>query len=226
MTTKGSGATRPDTKRVLIVDDHPMMREGLATRIEREPGLAICGEAGTAAEALALVLSERPDLVLVDITLPDKSGIELIKDILAVQPGTPMLALSMHDELVYAERVLRAGGRGYIMKQAGGKKIIEAIRAVLIGRVHVSEAISARILDTFSGGGRARSPVEKLTDREFDVFRRLGEGKSTREIAAELHVSPKTVEAHRLNLKKKLELKNAAAIVAFAATWTQSHPDR
>lgn len=151
------------TKKILIVDDHPMMRQGLAQLIANEPDLKVCGEAETAADALGQMAQLKPDLVLVDITLPDKSGLELIKDIEAMHPGTEIIVISMHDEALYAERVLRAGGRGYIMKQAGGKKILEGIRQVLGGQIYVSEKMSAKILEIFSGrrADTATSPVEK-----------------------------------------------------------------
>src|SRR5262245_22310229 len=159
-------------KQIVIVDDHPMMRQGLAQLINNEPDLKVASEAGTAREALELITGRKPDLILVDITLPDKNGLELIKDIQAQLPRLPLLVVSMHDEALYAERVLRAGGRGYIMKQAGGKKMLEAIRQVLAGRIYVSEKMSAKILETFSGrrSDKSASPVEKLSDREFEVF--------------------------------------------------------
>src|SRR5580765_2990382 len=176
-------------KRVLIVDDHPMMRQGLAQLINNEPDLTVCCEAGTAAEALQAVSSHSPDLVLADITLPDKSGLELIKDLLTLRPALPILVVSMHDEALYAERVLRAGGRGYLMKQEGGNKLMQAVRRVLEGQIFVSEKISARILETFSGRGPEpeRSPMALLTDREFEIFQLIGEGKGTREMAGQLH---------------------------------------
>src|SRR6266478_8163388 len=175
--------------RILIVDDHPMMRQGLALLIDHEPDLVTCGEADTAGQALNLIASQKPDLVLADISLPDKSGLELIKDIQALHPGLRVLVVSMHDESLYAERVLRAGGGGYIMKQEGGKKLMQAIRQILSGKIYVSEKISAKILEIFSGrrpqGGD--SPMEQLSDREFEVFQMIGQGKATREIADHLH---------------------------------------
>ena len=175
MTPRGKMAR---LKKVFIVDDHPMMREGLAQLIGNDPGLEVCGEAGDAHEALEKIAALKPDLVLTDITLPGKNGLELIKDIKAMHPGLLVLAISMHDETLYAERVLRAGGRGYIMKQEGGKKIAEAIRQVLNGQIYVSEKMSAKILEIFSGHGAnvAASPVENLTDREFEVFQLIGQG--------------------------------------------------
>lgn len=210
-------------KRILIVDDHPMMREGLTMRIDREPDLVVSGEAGSAAEALEMLEQVKPHLVIVDITLPDRSGLELIKDILAMRPRVAILALSMHEESVYAERVLRAGARGYVMKQEGGRVIMEAIRTVLAGRVHASQALSARILDIFSGrrGTSDDSPVSALSDREFEVFQMIGQGMSTRDIAAKLRLSAKTIEAHRIHIKEKLRLRTASELVSFSARWSQ-----
>lgn len=211
---------------IVIVDDHPMMRQGLAALINNEPDLTVSAEAENARQAMAAVNSRRPDLLIADITLPDKSGLELIKDIQAFHPGLRVLVVSMHDESLYAERVLRAGGRGYIMKQEGGKKLLEAIRHVLSGRIYVSEKMSARILEMFSGeqGTPSASPVERLTDREFEVFQLIGQGKATREIAAKLHVSVKTIEVHRLHIKEKLDLKTAPELIRFAVRWAESQP--
>jgi len=211
-------------KRILIVDDHPMMRQGLAQLIGTEQDLIICGEAENAESALDGIGALKPDLVLADISLPGKNGLELIKDFQALQPGLPVLVISMHDESLYAGRVLRAGGRGYIMKQAGGKKLMQAIRQVLEGKIYVSEKMSAEILETFSGrrAGAEGSPVEKLTDREFEVFQLVGQGKGTREIAEKLHLSVKTVETHRANIKVKLKLKLASELIHFAVRWSES----
>jgi len=211
-------------KRILIVDDHPMMRQGLAQIIGMEPDLTICGEAENAESALDSIGALNPDLVLADISLPGKNGLELIKDFQALQPGLLVLVISMHDESLYAGRVLRAGGRGYIMKQAGGKNLMLAIRQVLGGKIYVSEKMSAEILETFSGrrAGTEGSPVEKLTDREFEVFQLVGQGKGTRETAEKLHLSVKTVEAHRANIKVKLKLKSASELIRFAVRWSES----
>lgn len=209
---------------VLIVDDHPMMRHGLSQLISIEPDLVACGEAEDAHQALEFLGTHTPDLVLADISLPDKHGLELIKDIQALHPNLPVLVVSMHDESLYAERVLRAGGRGYIMKQEGGKKMIHAIRTVLDGQIYVSEKMSAKILEIFSGRRpeRSRSPVEKLTDREFEVFQMIGLGKGTRQIAETLHLSVKTVEVHRLHIKEKLELTDAPSLVRYAVRWVEA----
>ena len=211
-------------KRVFIVDDHPMMRTGLAQLIDNEPDLKVCGEAGSARQAYDAVAARKPDLVLLDISLPDKSGVELIKDFMAVQPGLPILVISMHDELLYAERVLRAGGRGYVMKQEGGKKLIEAVRQVLGGQIYVSEKMSARILEVFAGkpAETAASPVQSLSDREFEIFQLIGQGRGTREIAQQLRLSIKTVEVHRANLKKKLKLETANDLVHYAVRWAET----
>jgi DNA-binding NarL/FixJ family response regulator len=186
--------------------------------------MTVCGEADDALRALEAVNDLKPDLVLADITLPGKNGIELIKDIQSVAPGLDVLVLSMHDESLYAERVLRAGGRGYIMKQEGGKKLIEAIRQVLQGRIYVSEKMSARILEIFSGRrtDSAHPTIERLTDREFEVFQLIGQGKGSREVAEQLHVSVKTIEVHRANIKEKLKLKTATELVRYAVRWVET----
>jgi DNA-binding NarL/FixJ family response regulator len=219
--SKTGGAGR---KRILIVDDHPMMREGLAQLIEHEPDLAVCAQADNAAQALAAIEGQMPDLALVDISLPDKNGLELIKDLQTMHPQLPLLVVSMHDETLYAERVLRAGGRGYIMKQEGGRKLMEAIRHVLGGQIYVSEKMSAKILELFSGRRleAGNSPVERLSDREFEVFQLIGQGQGTRRMAEHLHLSVKTVEVHRANIKKKLELDSGPELVRFAIRWTEA----
>jgi len=201
-----------------------MMRQGLAQLINNEPDLTVCAEADNAGEAIQKVQAANPDILIADISLPDKNGLELIKDIRVLRPDVMILVVSMHDETLYAERVLRAGGRGYIMKQEGGKKLMEAIRQVLNGQIYVSEKMSAKILEIFSGhrdktGG---SPVERLSDREFEVFQMIGEGKGTRQIAEHLHLSVKTVEVHRANIKEKLQLKTATDLVRYAVRWTEA----
>jgi len=218
---KKSAAQKP--KRIFIVDDHPMMRQGLVQLIGAETDLTICGEAENAERALDAINSLKPDLVLADISLPGKNGLELIKDFQALQPGLPVLVISMHDESLYTGRVLRAGGRGYIMKQEGGKKLMQAIRQVLEGKIYVSEKMAAEILETFSGrrAGTEGSPVEKLTDREFEVFQLIAQGKGTRDIAQKLHLSVKTVEVHRANIKAKLKLKSASELIRFAVRWSE-----
>lgn len=213
----------PSKQRIVIVDDHPMMREGLAQLIDNEPDLIVEAQADSAGQALHTIESSVPNLLLVDISLPDKGGLELIKDVHTLHPTLPILVISMHDETLYAERVLRAGGRGYIMKQEGGKKLMQAIRQVLSGHIYVSEKISAKILENFSGNrGESQSPVEKLSDREFEVFQLLGQGQGTRDIAEHLHLSIKTVEVHRANIRKKLELATGNELVRYAIRWTEA----
>ena len=205
------------------MDDHPMMRQGLAQLIGLERDLAVCGEAENAGSALNAVSTLKPDLVLADISLPGKNGLELIKDFQAIQPGLPVLVISMHDESLYAERVLRAGGRGYIMKQEGGKKLMQAVRQVLEGKVYVSEKISAGILENLSGRpGAEGSPLEKLTDRELEIFQLIGQGKGTRDIAKTLHISVKTIDVHRANIKAKLKLHSASELIRYAVRWAES----
>jgi DNA-binding NarL/FixJ family response regulator len=208
-------------KRIIVVDDHPMSREGIVQWIRHESDLDVCGEAQTAAEALDAVIAMKPDLVLTDITLPGRSGLELIKDIHAIVPALPVLVISMHDETLYAERVLRAGASGYVTKQVGGDTIILAIRRILAGQIYLSQTMQGRVLQTFTAGRNAalRSGIEKLSDREFEVFQFIGQGLSTLQIAKRLHLSPKTVDAHRANIKSKLELETAAQLSSFAASW-------
>ena len=204
-------------KNILIVDDHPMMRQGLRSMITGEPDLKICGEAETAYQALELLKTLKPDLVLLDITLPGKSGLELIKDIKAMYPLLPMLILSMHDESLYAERVLRAGAGGYITKQQRPEALIAAMRQVLAGRTYVSDEVSEKILRHVSGRPSATaSPLESLTDREFEIFQLVGEGNATAQIAKHLHLSPKTVAVHYANIRRKLKLATYPDLIRFA----------
>jgi DNA-binding NarL/FixJ family response regulator len=216
-----TNAVTSSKKRVLIVDDHPVFRAGLSGLVNLETDLSVCGEAHDAAQALAALEKLSPDLVLLDMSLPGKSGLELLKDIRALSPQTPVLIISMHDETLYAERVIRAGGRGYIMKQEGPEKIVQAVRKVLSGSISVSEPIAAQILDAMSGGkGGARSSVSTLTDREFEVYRLLGQGKEPHEIARMLHLSIKTVDTHRAHIRQKLGLRNATELIHQATRWT------
>jgi DNA-binding NarL/FixJ family response regulator len=218
---KKSANSTPVKTRVLVVDDHPMTREGIVQWIRGEPDLDVCGEAETTAQALKIVTKRDPHLLLTDIGLPDKLGIELIKDVKALSPRTRILVVSMHDETVYAERVLRAGARGYIMKTEGGEMLLQAIRRVLGGQIYVSERMSARIVELFSGNSSVeRSGVERLSDREFEVFQLLGKGLSSREIGDKLHLSIKTIDAHRANIKDKLLIKSTTELISYAARWT------
>jgi DNA-binding NarL/FixJ family response regulator len=211
-------------RRVLLVDDHPFMRAGLGQLIERQPDLQVAGEAGNPNEAARYLEGAGVDLVLTDITMPGRSGLEFIKDLQATHPALPILVVSMHDEMLYAERVLRAGARGYIMKEAGGESLLAAIRQVLRGEVYVSLRLSARLLEnlTHRSPRGSSSPIKQLTDREFEVFQLIGQGKSTQDIAAQLNLSPKTVDVHRGNIKAKLALKDATALVRHAVRWVET----
>ncbi len=211
-------------KKILLVDDHPLMRRGQADLLNREPDLLVCGEAGTARDAMEAITKLKPDLVVMDMTLPDKDGLELIKDIQALQPGLPILAMSMQDETLYAARVLRAGGRGYVMKGEGPERLAAAIRTVLSGQVALSPRMSAKMLESMVGSlGRAGAgPEARLTDRELEVMRLFGEGWSTEEIAQRLHLSPKTVDVHRAHIKDKLGLKTTPEFQRFAIRWVAS----
>jgi DNA-binding NarL/FixJ family response regulator len=210
-----------EPKRILIVDDHPMMRAGLIQLIEKQPGLTVCGEAGSPNEAMDLIANSRPDLIIVDISMKGASGLEFIKNVSTLHGNIPMLVLSMHDEKVYAERALRAGACGYIMKEESAEYLISAMKRVLEGGIYLSKEMSTRLLKTFSNpeGRNPDSPLQKLTDREFEVFRLIGEGKTTEEIAHHLHISPKTVDVHRFQIKDKLRLASSAALVHYAVRW-------
>ena len=208
-------------KKILLVDDHPLMRRGQADLLGREPDLMVCGEAGTAREAMAAIAQLAPDLVLTDMALPDKDGLELIKDIQALHPGLPVLAMSMQEESLYAARVLRAGGRGYLMKAEGPERLASAIREVLNGQVVVSQRMAARMLEAMVGpaGKSGTEPEGRLSDRELEVLRLFGEGWSTEEIATRLHLSPKTVDVHRAHIKEKLALKTTPEVQRYAIRW-------
>jgi DNA-binding NarL/FixJ family response regulator len=204
-------------KKILIVDDHPMMREGLRGVIEHEPDMMVCGEAENARQAMEAVPKLAPDLLLVDITLPGKSGLELVKDLKAMHPGLPVLAISMHDESLYAERMLRAGANGYITKRQPSEELVKAIRQVLGSSLYVSQEVSEHLLRRFSGQtSKVQSPMEILTDREFEILGLIGEGKSPKEIARQLHISGKTVAVHSANIRQKLNLKSTARLIRFA----------
>ncbi len=212
-----------EQKRIFIVDDHPMFREALARLITQEADLQVCGEANNAAQALAGIESAKPELVLADIGLPGRSGLELIKDLHTLFPSLAVLAISAHDESVYAERVLHAGGRGYITKQEGARKILHAIRHVLEGQIYLNDKTASRILDMFSGRrANASCPISILTDRELEILQLLGSGKDNHVIAAQLNVSVKTVDAHRGKIKEKLNLRNATELVCYAARWVDT----
>jgi DNA-binding NarL/FixJ family response regulator len=208
-------------RRILILDDHPITRYGLTQLINHEPDLQVCGDAESAAQALVAIKSARPDLVLADITMPGRSGLEFIKDMRAQHHGIAVLVMSMHDENIYAERVLRTGGRGYIMKNEGGEKILEAIRQVLRGQVYVSQSMSAALLEVFtprrSSGDEAAPGV--LSDREFEVFQLIGQGLSAQQIGQRLNLSVKTVGTHRQHIMQKLKLRTGPELIRQAVRW-------
>ncbi|MGH7997718.1 MAG: response regulator transcription factor [Opitutaceae bacterium] len=208
-------------KRILVLDDHPMTRHGVTQRLNLEPGFVVCGEVGTAKAALAAVQTDPPDLVLVDLTLGDRSGLDLLKDLHALYPTLPLLVFSMHYETLYAERVLRAGGRGYIMKSEGAAKLVDAIRRVLRGEIYLSEGMRDRALKRFAGRPAEASPGNMgiLSDRELEIFGLIGQGIGTREIARHLNVAMSTVETHRAHLKEKLNLRTASELVRAAVEW-------
>lgn len=222
-------AASPARRRILVVDDHPMTREGVVAILGHEADLEICGQAGTPAEAIAAITRLKPDLMVSDLAMPGRGGIEFLKQVHSAHPELLILVLSMHDEMLYAERALRAGAQGYLMKDADPAKLTEAVRLILGGRTYISPRVSARILDAV-GGRRPRgsaSPIEKLTDREFEVFQLIGCGRSTREIATALNLSPKTVDVHRGRIKEKLGIKDATALLHHAVRWMEAqtpHP--
>ena len=215
-------AKSPDPVEILVVDDHPIMRAGLTQLIAQQPDLAVCGEAEDARGALAAIEAHPPDLAIVDISLKESSGLDLIKDIRARWPKLPVLVLSMHDEAIYAERVLRAGARGYVTKSEVSSKVVEGIRKVLAGEVYVSEKIASKMISSLVGGGELDMfPIDRLTDRELQVLGLIGQGLQTRDIAERLHLSTKTVDAHREHIKRKLNLDSAAKLVRYAVHWVQ-----
>ena len=210
--------------KVLLVDDHPLVREGLVNLISQQADLQICGEAGNEPQALELIRTVQPNVAIVDISLESGSGIELIKSIKAMFPAVTVLVLSMHDESLYAERALRAGARGYIMKREAAKKVIQGIRSVLAGQLYVSDKIAALMAEKFIEGRTAAStsPIEQLSNRELEVFELLGLGHNTRQIADHLHVGFKTVQAYCARIKEKLKLANATELLREAIRWQES----
>jgi len=212
--------------RILVVDDHPLMRQGIRDRINRETDLTVCAEAANAAQALDAIAKHRPDVVVVDITLGGKNGIELIKDLKVREPKTPVIVLSMHDESLYAERALWAGARGYVMKQENTDILVQAIRRVRSGQIFVSDRISEKIVGRVAGhrNGDTPSPLAELSDRELEVFLLMADGYTAREMASKLHLSPKTVLTHRENIKRKLALPNVTALTRYAIHWFRTEP--
>ncbi len=215
---------RGSRHRIVIVDDHPMTRYGIAQLLNLESDLEVCGEAGSAEQAMAVVSALKPRLVVADLSMPGRHGLEFIKDMRAMHPEIAVLVLSMHDEALFAERVLRAGARGYIMKNEGGEKLVHAVRHVLQNKVYVSEALSGSILDHLATPRRQtrERPLEALTDREFEVFQLIGQGLQTREIAERLHLSAKTVDTHRLHLREKLNVRSGPELIKHAVRFAAS----
>jgi DNA-binding NarL/FixJ family response regulator len=221
MEAKNPPVNRKPKTKVLLVDDHPILRQGLARMINAEADFVVCGEAEDAAKAFDAVGTLSPDVAVIDISLKGSNGIELTKNLKARYPALPILVLSMHDESLYAERALRAGALGYIMKEEASEQVLVGIRRVLAGEIFLSERMKTKMLQQMASG-RAKtvtSPIELLTDRELEVFRLIGEGRSTRQIAGQLHLSVRTVEAYREYIKAKLGLKNSTELIQHAFHW-------
>lgn len=225
-----TGAWRPKStespaarrrNRVLIVDDHPIVRQGLRRLIEQEDDLSVCGEAETTREAKAAIRELKPDVVIVDISLKQGDGIELVKDARAHYPALPLLVLSMHDESIYAERMLSAGANGYIMKQAASDQFLVALRRVLEGGIYVSEVVGNSMIQKFASGGAyiSANPIDRLSNRELQILHMIGRGLSTRQAAEALNLSVKTVESHRQRIKRKLNLSTGSQLVQYAVNW-------
>jgi DNA-binding NarL/FixJ family response regulator len=227
MATKPGRAAALRRARIMVVDDHPLTRAGVVDLIDKQADLEVCCQLGGPAEAFSAITKQRPDLLLTDMTMPGRAGIEFVKDVVALDPDLPILILSMHDEMIYAERALRAGGRGYIMKDQGGEKLLMAIRRVLSGQIYVSDRMSATILDhlTDQRPRGSNSPIAKLSDRQFEIFRLIGQGKSSRAIADQLHLSAKTVDTHRMHIKEKLDIEDAVSLVCHAVRWVQTNDE-
>jgi DNA-binding NarL/FixJ family response regulator len=211
-------------KRIMVVDDHPIVRQGLALLINREPDLVVCGEAEEAMGAMHVLASSRPDVVILDISLNGPDGIDVLKNIRIAHPALPVLILSMHDESIYAERALRAGANGYIMKQEATQNVLVAVRRILGGEIYVSARIANQMLRHYiTGPGTIRnSTIADLSDRELEVFRLIGEGHGTRQIADELHISIKTVESYQAHIKEKLSLRSSRELMQHAIQWNMN----
>ncbi len=209
-------------RRVFLVDDHPLVREWLTNLINQQDDLAVCGEAEDAPQARRAIEAAQPDAAIVDITLASGSGIELVKDLKRICPAVAIVILSMHDESLYAERALRAGARGYVMKRETTKKIIAALRQVLLGKIYVSEEFNASMAEKFFGGGASGSPIEQLSDRELEVFKMIGQGMETRRIAESLGIGMKTAQVYCARIKEKLNLANATELLREAVRWWES----
>lgn len=211
--------------KVMLVDDHPIVRQGMAMLINEEEDLTVCGEASSAAEAMELISLIHPEIAIVDVSLQGTNGIDLTRSIKETHPDLPVLVLSMHDEALYAERALRAGARGYIMKQEAAEAVLKAIRTVLRGDIYLSERLSSKVLKELVDGSPAepdRLGIDRLSDRELEVFELIGRGYATRRIADALHLSIKTIETHRAHIKQKLKLDNATELVHRAFHWIEA----
>jgi DNA-binding NarL/FixJ family response regulator len=208
-------------RRVLIVDDHPIVRQGLRRIMENEEDLVVCGEAETVRDARTAIKELNPDVMIVDISLKQGDGIELVRDVRAHYPQLPILVLSMHDETIYAERMLSAGANGYIMKQAASEQFLVSLRRVLDGGIYVSEAVGNNMIQKFAAGRSyvSANPIDRLSNRELQVLHMIGKGKSTRETAESLNLSIKTVESHRQRIKRKLNLHTGTQLVQYAVNW-------
>jgi len=214
-----------DKTRIFIVDDHPLLRKGLSELINQESDMMVVGEADDAPSGIKGITTIKPDLVIVDISLKSMNGLELIKNIKVLDPSIQVLVLSMHDESVYALRVLKAGAKAYVMKQEMVDKVMEAIRRIRAGKVFVSDRVATQMLRTVVDGGDPgrNSPVDSLSDRELEIVALIGNGTATREIAEKLHISIKTVESHRAHIKDKLKLENATQLVQFCVRWVEQY---
>lgn len=217
---------RPRRRRILIVDDHPIVRQGLRRLIEAEADLEVCGETESARDAKSMIRELQPDGVIVDISLAQGDGLELVKDARAHYPSLPLLVLSMHDEVIYAERMLSAGANGYIMKQAASSQFLVALRRVLEGGIYVSESVGSSMIEKFAAGSAytATNQVDTLSNRELQVLHMIGKGLSTRQSAEALNLSIKTVESHRQRIKRKLGLTTSAQLVQYAVNWYAGRP--
>ncbi len=222
MTKPVSGNCGARKKAVFVVDDHPIVRQGLTLLINQEADLTVCGEAEEMHSALSAILAVKPDILIVDISLNGPDGLELLKNVRLNSPRMPVLILSMHDESIYAERALRAGANGYIMKQEATEKVLVALRRILSGEIYVSDKIANSMLQHYVRGANPseHSSIAELTDRELEVFRLIGEGHGTRQIADALHLSVKTVESYQAHIKDKLSLRSARELVQHAIEWT------
>jgi DNA-binding NarL/FixJ family response regulator len=222
--TKTESATA--ITRILIVDDHPLVREGLIGLLAAQSDFVVCGEASGVVEARQLVASTRPDVAIIDLTLSDGTGIELIKDLRARCPAVKLLVLSMHDESLYAERALRAGAVGYVSKHEASRTIVQAVRTILTGKLYLSPNMTELVVQRafVAGADLSRPAVDRLTEREREVFELIGQGLSSRQIAVKLDVSPKTIETHREHIKEKLELTTSTELTRYAVQWVLENP--